>query len=342
MRYFSRLFVILSAVALVSCGGNPLDVDVSSVNIEPVKIKRLDKDLFAMDTNRIEEASLPLQKKYGSFFEKFVINVINDGGTADTTYGQRLKGFVRDKDMRDVSALISKIYTDEEISKLENELTEAFRHMKFYFPDTSLPKQVLTMMSGFNYNIVNVDSTLAIGLEAYLGKEAPFYDMMNPPIAAYRKRLMDKNYLLADVVAGWTVYKFDRNDPEKNLLEAMIKAGKLFYCTKALIPETEDSVIIGYTKSQMEYCDTYGKDLWNHFTQKDRLFSNDLKEIVAYTADGPFTGAISKECPPAIAKYIGYKIVSAYMKKNSKVTLLELMAERDFQKILNKSKYKPS
>ena len=338
----NRQFIALILfILLAACHQNQLEIDVSSVKIERVKIKRLEKDIFNLDTNNITEHSLALQKKYGSFFEKFVSNVINDGGTADSTYGLGLKRFLGDKDMNDVYKKIETIYTDNYILKLEDELTEAFCHIKFYFPTTTLPNQIITMMSGFNYGIVNVDSTLALGLDYYLGCDAPYYDMMQPPLAAYKKRLMDKEYLLADMIAGWVVFKFDQNEPDKNLLETMIKAGKLFYCTKAILPTLQDSILVGYSSKQMEYCNEYEKNLWGYFAEKDRLYASDMKEIVAYTTDGPFTAQISKECPPAIAKYIGYRIVYSYMQKNPQITVSDLMGDKDFQKILSKSKYKP-
>jgi hypothetical protein len=39
--------------------------------------------------------------------------------------------------------------------------------------------------------------------------------------------------------------------------------------------------------------------------------------------------------------WLGQQIVKSYMKHNSDVTLEDLMNEKDAQKILSKSKYKP-
>ncbi|MBC7863427.1 MAG: hypothetical protein IAF38_10660 [Bacteroidia bacterium] len=340
MRKFSALILLFSILFLASCGGDRLNVDVSEIKTDQVKIKRLENDLFALDTNKIEALSPALQKKYGSFFEKYLTDVLNNGGIADSTYGAGLRRFLGDRDMNEEYKRINEVFTEPDQVALENELTEAFRHIKYYFPDTVLPVQVLTMMSGFNgFGIVNIDSTLAICMDRYLGQDAVQYDMIR--VEAYRRRIMDKKYILADIVTAWVMSKFDKNVPDKNLLEVMIKAGKIMYCAKAIIPETQDSLIIGYSQQQITYCEKWEKDLWAHFSQKDKLFTNDLKEIVSYTTDGPFCSAISKDCPPAIAKYIGYRIVCSYMKNNSKVTLQDLMSENDAQKILTKAKYKP-
>jgi len=66
-----------------------------------------------------------------------------------------------------------------------------------------------------------------------------------------------------------------------------------------------------------------------------------MRTVQELTGEGPFTSAISKDCPPGIAKWIGWQIVKSYMEKNENVTLEQLMNEKDAQKILSKSKYRP-
>ena len=60
-----------------------------------------------------------------------------------------------------------------------------------------------------------------------------------------------------------------------------------------------------------------------------------------YTADGPFTSALSKESAPRIGYWTGWQIIKQYMDHNPEVTVEQLMKETDAQKILTKAKYKP-
>ena len=69
MRKLQLIVLLLSLMALASCGGDRFDVDLSDINQQPVKIKRLEIDLFSIDTNQMFEESAGLQNKYGSFFE---------------------------------------------------------------------------------------------------------------------------------------------------------------------------------------------------------------------------------------------------------------------------------
>lgn len=202
-----------------------------------------------------------------------------------------------------------------------------------------MPGQYVTFISGFNYPITTTDTTLGLSLDMYLGAQNKYYQMLQWP--KYKVRYLSKEYLVADAMRWWIIHCFDKSEPINNLLNHMIFHGKMYYALDAVLPFTEDSIKIQYSGKQMEYIAQYKKNLWAHFTEKDRLYKNDLKELGPYVAEGPFTTVISKECPPRIATYIGWQIVRAYMDKNPDVTLQQLMEEKDAQKILTKSKYKP-
>jgi len=60
-------------------------------------------------------------------------------------------------------------------------------------------------------------------------------------------------------------------------------------------------------------------------------------------SEGPFTPGLGErtESAPKLGVWTGWQIVRKYMKENKGVTVAQLMAERDAQKILNLSKYKP-
>jgi len=47
------------------------------------------------------------------------------------------------------------------------------------------------------------------------------------------------------------------------------------------------------------------------------------------------------EAPGRTANYIGWQIVKKFMQKKPKLTMLDLIAHNDAQKLLEESKYKP-
>lgn len=309
---------------------------MSEVVVSDITINRLDQDVFNMDTTDVAGATKKLQAKYGPFYSIFVTGILNNGEIRDSGYVVRIKRFIRERDMKKAYADCQQLYPD--MKKQEHEFTEAFQHFKYYFPKRKLPK-VVTMMSGFNYAIYPIDSTLSIGLEMYLGSKNDFYLMLGFP--RYRTTFMTADNILPDAVQGWMIKEFPYMMNKEDFLSQIIYMGKILYATDALLPEVEDTLKIRYTKPQLEYCMQNEFNVWSYFAAQKTLYTSNQAEIVKFTGEAPFTYAFSKEAAPRIGHWIGWRIVKQYMKTNPKVTLEQLMNETDAQQLLNKSKYKP-
>jgi hypothetical protein len=339
-KYF-KIYILLTLLAALfaGCSSNRLkDADISGVALPPVQILRLDEDIFSTKPDSFPVVTQRMTTKYGNFYSTYIFNVLNHGEERDSVF-KSLKLFVTDPDINAVYKKSEQVYTSQEIKKLEDEFTQSFKYFKLHFPKTEMPQKCVSFISGWNYNITTMDSCLGLSLDMYLGKDNEYYQMLQLP--RYKSRTMSKEYLVCDAMRGWIIHCFDKNETQSNLINHMIFYGKIYYALDAVLPFTEDSIKIGYTTAQMEYCKQYRKNLWAHFSEKDRLFKNDLKELAPYVSEGPFTSAIGKQCPPRIAMYIGWQIVRSYMDKNPDITLQQLMDEKDAIKILNKSKYKP-
>ena len=50
---------------------------------------------------------------------------------------------------------------------------------------------------------------------------------------------------------------------------------------------------------------------------------------------------IDKTCPGRVGQWVGLQIVRKYVAEHPEVTLVRLMAEKDAQRILNESHYRP-
>ena len=323
---------------IASCSGDRLDVDLSNTPQPKITVLRMDKDFFAIDTNQFSKSQQAMIEKYREFYFNFLANIVNLGGSSDSIQVM-IKNFIADKDIYNSYQEVQKQYTEEKIKKIETDLSTSFRYFNYHFPKAKTPKKFISFISGFNYNITPQDSVLGFGLEMYLGENCKFYEMLQWP--KYKTRQMSSEYLVSDCMKGWIMFSFEENEPVTNLLSYMIRMGKIYYAMDAVLREVPDSIKIGYTQEQMTYCEKYEKNVWAFFVQKERLFKTDMKELADYSSEGPFTAAISKDCPPRIASWIGWQIVRSYMEKNDKVSLEELMNEKDNNRILNMSKYKP-
>ncbi len=338
MQKSTGYLLLLTLMMLLACNRNRLAVDLSGVDIPPVHIHRLDRELFSLNPNSVVTSYQVLQKKYGALYNIYINGFLNPEHNPDSA-AKAIQYFTGDKDMRKAYDQIQRIYTDETMKAIEEELSTSFRYFKYHFPKEELPQRFIAFHSGFNTNFLTPDNTLGIGLDMYLGADSKFYEMLRWP--KYKALRLNKEHLVTDCMQAWIYKTFDKNEPVNNLLSHMVFYGKLYYCLDAVLPDTPDSIKIIYTTKQIAYCTKFEKNIWAYFTEQDRLYKNDLKEVSEYVAEGPFTTAFGRESAPRIGVWIGWQIVRAYMNRHPEVTLEQLMKEQDAQKILTASRYKP-
>ncbi len=343
MIHFKRTlsFIVYSLAFIAvfsSCHNNPLDIDVSKINVPPVKIERLERDMFAMPPDSVNQYTRRMMNKYGKFYTDFVTGFLNDGGIMDSTYAASLRRFITDKDMRDTYDSCEKEYPD--VSFLENGLTDAFQHFRYYFPDKPLPK-VFTVMDGYQYNIVYYDSVLAVSLEWYLGKNNQLYVFAQVP--HFKVVHMSRDYIICDAVYGWLESIFKTNEDKNDLLSQIVHEGKIMYALDAMLPKVNDTIKIHYSKKQLAWCKENEFNMWAYVIKEKLLYSTDQSNIAKLTDDGPFTSFFNHDYSPAKTGFwLGWQIVRTYMKNNPDVTLPQLMAEKSADKIFRESGYKPS
>jgi len=97
---------------------------------------------------------------------------------------------------------------------------------------------------------------------------------------------------------------------------------------------------LGYTEAQLKGCKESEGFIWNYFTENNLLFETDLLKTRSFLNDGPSTPEFGLGSPGFISLFTGRELIRAYMKKNPKTTIDELLA-LDGQKILTDSGYKP-
>lgn len=333
------LLTIIVTILLTACQNNNLDVDITKVITEPVHGFRLEEDMFALSPENCSERTNKIKSSYGTFYEHYIMNLLKINGTSDSLYKEKVLSFIADKDIKGSYQSVKKVYSKEVYDEFIPQINNCVKRFRYHFPNRKQPSRFVTCMSGWNYAFAYTDSTLVTALDMYLGDTCVYYQMLQLP--QYRTHFMNKNYLLSDLMRGWMITEFDNANPTNTLLYHTIFYGKIYYAVNALLPDIKDSTLMCYTGNQMKYCKEYEKKLWGYFAEKNRLYENNMKTIQELTSDGPFTGAISKECPPRIAMWVGLQIIRSYMKNNEGATLDQLMNETDAQKILSKSKYRP-
>lgn len=325
--HFSSLkFILIPIIFLISCkNNNKLNIDVSAIKAE-VKIDRYEQDLFKLNMTKLAEGLKTLAAKYPIF--------VKDSLRPEEI--NQLLSFTTDPNARQVYDDVTKKYP--ELGFLEVELSDAFKHIKFYFNKFEVPK-VYTFITNVDYNnrVIYWNNNLGISLDLYLGQS--YYAKYGFP--NYQSYLFRKESITTDCIGQVIETQFPFRGHKKDLMSYMIYHGKLLYLMDAIFPKLDDSLKIGFTGSQMKWCANNERHIWQYFIDKKLLYSTDDKSIRQFINDGPFTAPFTKESPARTGQWIGLQIVRAYMNENPEVTVQQLMNEEDVLKILTRSKFKP-
>lgn len=330
----TKLLFFLLVTGLVSCNRNPLKVDISNVNVD-LKISHLDVDLLKLNPDRLEDEVPELKKRYGDFFDIFTYRMIGIGGDDHPEFYPELKSFISDTMIRNVANVV---YEKVDTVLFREELTNAFRHYRYYFPEKPVP-EIYTCISGFNQSVVIADRLAGVSLDKYLGAKSPFYERLGLP--AYKQRNMIQERIAPEVMHAWALSEWPKSDGVNTLMSHMIQGGKMMYFIDAMFPELNDTLKIGFTKQQLDFCRKNEARMWTYLAEHKELFTTDRMNIKRFIDDGPYTAVFSEKSPGRSAVWIGWQIVRSYMKQNPQVTLADLMANQDYQKILNESGYQP-
>jgi gliding motility-associated lipoprotein GldB len=329
--------IFLCCFFLTACGKRN-KVDISNINVD-VKIERFDHDLDNMRTKPMAQQADFLQKKYGTFYRDFIERILQAGSTRDTAYFKTLRDVFNAQSYKDLKHEVDSIYPN--VDKQNEELTEAFKYIKYYYPAKELPK-VFAYFSGFQAQTTIGDKYVGIGLDQFLGANSKFYPALIENYPLYISRRFTPANIAPRVVEVMAREDmFPENDKDKSLLAKMIYNGKILYFMDQILPDVADTTKIGYTGKQLEWCNDFSQQVWGYFLEENLLYESDYQKIQKYLTEAPFTPGLGEknESAPRLAVWTGWQIVRRYMDKNPNVTLQQLMTDGDAQKILNESKY---
>ncbi|MEC8610559.1 MAG: hypothetical protein VXY06_02270 [Bacteroidota bacterium] len=297
---------------------------------DKLEIHRLDS-LYVQDVSLVSYSDL--QSKYGYFWQVYTQNVIN---LPQESFKDSLLSFQNLIDFQQPYQDLSALYAD--FSLYEDVFSEAFFNYNQLFPNRLIPSIVL-FFGGFNYIAIATDSTLAIGLEMFLGKDAPYYQRITHKFPQYMHQRFQPDNMVPVAIEGWLESEFYSKNTD--FLSQMIHYGKIKYVLSQLIKKQPSHIYMGYSKEQLIWCEENEFSIWKFLIEEGLLYSTDQFLINKYMNPSPYTRGMPAESPGQVPIWIGWNIVSQFMDKRSDVTISELMEIYDAQYILSQSKYRP-
>ncbi|MBP6386816.1 MAG: gliding motility protein [Pseudarcicella sp.] len=227
-------------------------------------------------------------------------------------------------------------------NQLRTDFEEAFRHIKYYYPNFKEPK-IYTFFTGFggggmipNTDLFVSDSVILVGLDYFMGKKAKYL----PDVFDYQLKQLTTRSIVPKAVMFLSQKYNMVNHEDRTLLADMVYFGKSLEFAQTMSPSIPDSTIIGYTHQEMEDTHNFQDDVWAYFIDNKLLFATDEPKKSKMLGARPNTSEIGTTCPGSVGKWLGWRIVKKYLKENKKVTLQELMKSNDANQILQLSQYK--
>ncbi|MCR9172178.1 MAG: DUF2268 domain-containing protein [bacterium] len=321
---------------LLACDNNPLDVDVSDIQLE-INYVDMRTAMHDYKGEKLMRTHQQYKKEIPDIYNYFLGACMGfQEGYNDSTYKASMKSFREDEGVKLFEGEIDAKF--KKLKPIEEKLTDGFKHIKYHLPKAKMPSHIVFMNSLFRSSVWVTENEVGIGLGNYLGENSKTVQKTDPSVMyQWMRKAMRREYLERDVVENWvSTHLIEEKD--LNLASDLIYYGKVMYLIKAAYPEMHDRLVLRYTQSQWKWAEKNEQAFWDYLMQNQMFYRNEeITQMNLFNA-GPKTPGLPIEgSPDRLGKYLGYKIVCDYMEETD-VTVAQ-MVKADYKKILQK--YKP-
>jgi len=309
MKNSSLLLFLLVVVGFWCCvGEDKVKKDIENIPID-LRVNRFDQ-LFARATVQ----TLPeLKKDFSFLFPKKY---------DDSIWINKLKDTLQ----QELNMEVSKVFPD--FLEEEERLKSLLRHIKYYFPEVTVPN-VITITSDVDYRnkVVLTDNLLIISLDTYLGEKHHFYD----GIPVYLRQNFKRDQIMPDIATMYAKQLVELPE-NRTFLANLVYYGKEMFLKNLFLPADAMEDKMGYTEEELQWVKENEEQIWRYFIDKELLYSTNNQLLPRFLFPAPFSKfyleEIDKEAPDRVGRYIGWRIVASYMKNNN-VSLRQLMIKQD-------------
>jgi hypothetical protein len=326
---FAKIGILILIIAIGGSGCNRRQ------EADPVPVTRFEKLMFTIPPSEIADSIRLNHKELLPFFTLFNQGIIGIGPDSLPGYEKQLEEFVGDQ-------LLGQVFSEVERSAgaYLDICREVDRALDRWAEKTGgqSPDHLVTYISGFNQSFITLPGILGIGVDNYLGRESSFYQGLGIP--AYIRKSMDPEHLAADAVRAWLYSEIPEPSVEGGFLDRMIYEGIIYYIASALMPRIDEGNLFHYSEEQLTWCRDQEQSMWKYLAEQKILFSTDRMTIRKFMDEAPFTRDFGNESPGRTGVWIGYRVVSSYMKATRK-DIRNLSENINPKEILSGSRYHP-
>lgn len=335
-----RIALILAGIVMLAGCRSKGIPDVSGIKVS-LQVERFEQDFFAIDTNHIPASLQQLGIKYPSFLPDYLQGILELPPGSDTSLQVQvvLRRFIAD--YHSVKVAAEKAIPD--IAPFKKQAERGLQFVKYYFPAYKLPGKLITFIGPMEgYSDILTKDALAVGLQLHLGKDNALYTSTTGQefFPLYISRRFTPDYIVVNCMKNIVNDIAPGKYVSKPLVEQMVEEGKRLYVLDQLLPETADTLKIGYTARELQWCYNYEGKIWNFFLTNNLLMSTEPGLMKDYLNEAPHTLAFGDDSPGFVGLFVGRQIVKKYLEKHPDMSPAELL-KTDAMKIFEESKYKP-
>ena len=345
-KLFIPIFLLASIVYFSSCDNNEYNQDVpdvSGVDIGDFTLKRFDKHVSDLDVNNLKASYLKLLNQSPQMTDLYFKRLLSFPFENQDSFYHYISGFLQADEIKVIQDEIDKAYPN--LDKAESDLRKASLFYKYYFPSVKVPN-FYTFLSEFGYQtIIFTDGDrdgIGIGLDMFLGDGFDYksVDPTNPAFSAYLTRSYNEDHI-AKKAFEMLVVDILGEPNGKRLIDQAIYNGKKLYILDQILPFASDTILLEFSQKQMDWVKGNEKEIWSYFLEHNLLYETNHLKINKYVNPSPHSPGMPLDAPGKTGNYLGWQIVKSYMARNKDMSLEMLIQEKDSQKILQMSKYKP-
>lgn len=201
-------------------------------------------------------------------------------------------------------------------------------------------RRYATVVSGRPEAILFVDSTMLISLNHYLGTDYPGYSH----IPAYMRTGKTPEALPLDLAEALvaTSYPYTMESDDATALSRMVYEGALAYAKKKLVAGATEEQVLGYDHEQMKLVAQNEYNVWSSLVGGDILYDTSAATVSRLVSPSPEVNIVRPAMPGRVGRYVGLRIVEAYLKSHPDAELTYLLSPAFYgdANVLAKAQYR--
>ena len=307
------MLMIIASLVVYSCESSSDTSFSIKEEYPPVKIKRMDIEIYRYPSMTAEK-----QTSFNAEMESGIsalLTMLNMGHPDDSAYMK----YENSEAVKMFTPEVEEVFSD--IADLENVLGGVKQNMKKELPHINMC-EIYSIVSPYKQSIYIADSTMLLVLNHYLGAEHKAYDGFEE----YIKKTKQAKYIPYDIVEA-TIGTFNPYETtgDEMVLSKMLFAGAIVEAKMRIVPEASLSLALGYDEKELEWVEDNQQQLWNALVSKELLYSTSYMDINQLLSLTPCSSILHQQAPGRVGRYLGYKIIRAYLEKNPSTTLSQLL-----------------